>query len=116
MFCAWASASNANSASARMMSRMPFLLGVSVAADFNAKSGERCLAARARRLIHLHVNAAAMAVHGDDERTEATHAELPQRLRIEIVHVEVLDRLDPGRLERRRAADDREIGAANVLE
>ena len=33
---------------------------------------------------------------------------------MEVVHVDVLDRLDPGRLQRGGAADDGEIGTAEV--
>jgi hypothetical protein len=44
---------------------------------------------------------------------KSADAELPQAFRIEIVEIDVVDGLDPRRLERRRAADDREIDAAN---
>ena len=57
-----------------------------------------------------------MAVHRDQQRAEVADAELPQALGIEVVEIDVLDRLDPGRLERRRAADDREIDAAELAE
>ena len=53
-----------------------------------------------------------MAVHRHQQRPEAAHAELPQRLGIEVIEIDLLDRLDPRRLERGRAADDGEVGAA----
>ena len=53
------------------------------------------------------MKAAAVAVHGHEQRTEAFHAEFPQRLRIEIVEIDVFDLLDPRRLECGGAADDR---------
>src|SRR6185503_13083246 len=56
----------------------------------------------------LAKQAPAMAVHADEQRSEIPHAELPEGFRIDVVEVDVLDRLDPGRLERRGAADDRE--------
>src|SRR5258706_2491683 len=57
-----------------------------------------------------------MAVHGDQERSETPDPELPDRFGMEVVEVDVLDRLDPGRFQRRGAADDRQIGAAGSLE
>src|SRR5258706_1917233 len=57
-----------------------------------------------------------MAVHRDEQRTESLDAELPQRLGIEIVEIDVFNLLDPRRLERGGAADDREVDAAQVLE
>ena len=62
------------------------------------------------------VEIAAAAVHRDPQRAEAAHAELPEALGIEIVEIDVLDRLDPRGLERGRAADDREIDAAELAE
>jgi hypothetical protein len=41
---------------------------------------------------------------------------LPEALGIEVVEVHILDRLDPGRLERRGAADDGEVAAAEFAE
>ncbi len=43
-------------------------------------------------------------------------AEVPQRFGIQIVEIDVLDAFDPGRFQRRSAADDREIGAAQLAE
>ena len=56
----------------------------------------------------------AMAVHGDEQRPEIADAELPQRLGVQVVEVDVLDLLDPGRLQRRGATDDRQVGAAEL--
>src|SRR5688572_19347147 len=83
---------------------------------FYSERGERRGALRARGLVHFGVKAAAVAVHGDQQRAEALHPELPQRLGIEVVQVDVLDLLDPGRFQRGRAADHREIDAAQVPE
>src|SRR5215510_11186320 len=69
----------------------------------------------ARRGVDVAIEATAVAVHADEQRAEAADAEFPERLGIEVVEVDVLDRLDPGRLERRRAADDGEIGAAEIV-
>src|SRR5256885_10699750 len=49
-------------------------------------------------------------------RAEVPDAKLPQRFGIEVIEVHVLDSLDPGRLQRRGAADDGEIGAAQIAE
>src|SRR5919109_908090 len=100
MFCACAAMAKAKSASARMMSRIVILLGVLLmAADSNAKLAQRFLASFARGLVDRAVDAAAVAVHRHDEGAEAAHAQLPERLGIEIVEVDILDRFDPGRLE-----------------
>src|SRR5438067_635547 len=115
MFWACAPSAKDKSASARMMSCIRSS-SVLVAADFNAKFAQRLFAALARRPVHFAIEAAALAIHGDDERTETAHAELPQRLGIEVIEIDLLDRLDPRRLERRRAADDGEVGAAKVFE
>ena len=57
-----------------------------------------------------------MAVHRDQQRAEIADPKLPQRLGVQVVEVDVFDLLDPGRLERRGAADDRKIGAAEFAE
>src|SRR3954449_141002 len=103
MFCACASALKAKSASARMMNRILSSSGILLmAADSNAKLAQGFVASRARGLVDLRVEAAALAVHGHDQRAEAAHAELPQRLGIEVVHVEVFDCLNPRRVRGRR--------------
>ena len=57
-----------------------------------------------------------MRIHRHQQRTEALDAEAPDALGVEVVHVDLLDRLDPGGLQRRGAADHGEIGAADVAE
>src|SRR5882762_9534797 len=59
---------------------------------------------------------AAMRIHADQQRAEMFDAESPQALGMQIVEVDILDLLDPGRLQRRRTPDDGEIGAAQFLE
>src|SRR6185503_16978402 len=69
-----------------------------------------------RRGLHLRIKALAVAVHCNEQGAESVDAELPQRLGVEIVEVDVFDRLDPRGLQRRRAADDGEIDAAQLAE
>src|SRR5262249_53952330 len=76
---------------------------------FHAEARERLLAARLRDALDLRVEARSVAVHGDDQWPEATHAELPQRLGMQVIEIDILDRLDPRGLERRGAADDGEV-------
>ncbi len=66
--------------------------------------------------VHLRVQRAAVRIHGHQQRAEALDAEFPQALGMQVVHVDVLDRLDPGGLQRGGAADHGEIGAAEFLE
>src|SRR5207249_3950110 len=51
----------------------------------------------------------AVRVDADPERAEVLDAELPEALRHQVLPGDLLDLLDLGRLERRRAADDREV-------
>ena len=80
----------------------------------NAREHRR--APRRRFGIHLRVQRAAMRIHRHQQRAEALDAEFPQALGMQVVHVDLLDRLDPGGLQRRRAADHREISAAEIAE
>src|SRR5688500_4028603 len=73
-------------------------------------------AALLRSILDPGIEAVAVAIHCNEQGAEAVDAELPQRLRIEVVEVDVLDRFDPRRLQRGRAADDREVGAAQLPE
>src|SRR2546423_3850585 len=116
MFWACAVTAKAKSASARMMSRIVSSLWDLIAGDFNAKFAQGILAALARDAADFRVQTAAIAVHRHQQRAEAFHAQLPQRFRIEIIEVDILNRLDPGGLERRRAADDCTIRAAQLDE
>src|SRR5574337_18978 len=82
----------------------------------DAKLREHRGTPRSRLGVDVGVEAATGAVHRDLQRAEAANAELPQALRIEIVEVDVLARLDPRRLERGDAADDRKVDAAELAE
>ena len=84
--------------------------------SLHAEAGQHLGAPRLRVVGDVAVEAAAVAVHADEQRPEVADAELPQRLGVEVVEVDVLDLLDPGRLERRGAADDREVDAAQLAE
>ena len=57
-----------------------------------------------------------MRIHPDQQRAEMPDAKTPQAFRMQIVEIDILDLLDPGGLQRRRAADDRQIGAAEFRE
>src|SRR5688572_11216074 len=81
-----------------------------------AESAQHLCAARSGIGLDVGVKALAMGVHGHEQRPEAAHPELPQRLRVQVVEVHVLDGLHPGGLERRRAADNGEVRPAQILE
>ncbi len=72
-------------------------------------------ARRVRGRPHRVVAAAPVRIHRHQQRPEALDAEFPQAFGIEIVEIDILDLLDPRRLQRRRPADDGEIGAADLL-
>src|SRR2546430_9461604 len=82
----------------------------------HAESAQRRRAALLRCPLHFRVKTAAVAVHRHQQRAEVPNAKLPQRFWIEVIEVHVLDSLDPGRLQRRGAADDGEVGAAQIAE
>ena len=67
-------------------------------------------------MIDRVVQTSTVAVHRDQQRSEIVNAELPEAFRIEVIEVDVLDRVDPRRLQRRRAADDCEIDTARTYE
>src|SRR5437879_12669457 len=81
-----------------------------------AESAQRRRAALLRWALHFRVKTAAVAVHRYQQRAEVPNAKLPQRFGIEVIEVHVFDSLDPGRLQRRGAADDGEVGAAQIAE
>src|SRR5689334_21052351 len=119
MFCACAApASAAISAAAKRMIVfiVPSIFGYGILLRLHAQARERLGAPLPGIAPDLRIQAPALAVHGDDERAEAAHAEFPQRLGMQVVEIDVLDRLDPGGLERRGAPDNREIGAAKLRE
>jgi len=57
-----------------------------------------------------------VAVHGDDQGSEVTHAELPQAFGHQFLELDLLDGLDLGRLEGRGPARDGEVHAAELLQ
>src|SRR5438105_13177455 len=59
--------------------------------------------------LDVVVERVAVGVDPDRERPEVLDAELPEALGHELLPGVLLDLLDLGRLERRRAADDREV-------
>src|SRR5712691_1097333 len=60
-------------------------------------------------LLHVVVERVAVGVDADGERAEVLDAELPEALGHQLLPSDLLDLLDLRRLERRGAADDREI-------
>src|SRR5690349_3328701 len=68
-----------------------------------------------RGVLHLFVETLAVCVDADRERAEVLDAELPEALRHELLPRDLFDLLDLRRLERRRAADDREVDHAELL-
>src|ERR1051325_10624563 len=76
---------------------------------FDTQPGQSFLPAGTRFAVDFLVEAAAVAVHGDEQRPETVDPELPDRLGVEVVQVHVLDRVDPRGFERGRAADDRKV-------
>src|SRR6476660_474938 len=65
--------------------------------------------------LDVVVERVAVRVDPDGERPEVLHAELPEALGHELLPGDLLDLLDLGRLERRSAADDREIHHPETL-
>src|SRR5260221_13935074 len=108
MFCACAAPASAssNAPAMRMTVFMSPPIGMSCFSGFDAETGKRLGAPSLRIAPDLSVQTAAVAVHRPHQRPEAAHAEFPQRLRMQVVQVHVLDRLDPGGFEGRGAADD----------
>src|SRR5688572_24768325 len=112
-FCACAANGSKQSASNRTMNFIRSSYGLwEILPHAQALQGLGALVLR--RGSDLHVEAVPAAVHCNEQGAESVDAELPQRLRMQIVEVDVLDRLDPGRLERCRAANDGQIGAAQL--
>src|SRR3954470_256444 len=62
--------------------------------------------------LHVVVERVPVGVDADGERAEVLDAELPQALGHELLPCDLLDLLDLRRLERSRAADDREVDHA----
>src|SRR5690242_13477124 len=68
-------------------------ISISRASDLYVQRGKRGRAPIACRMIDRVVEAAAVAVHRYQQRSEIANPELPEAFGIEIVEVDVLDRL-----------------------
>src|SRR5687768_16585916 len=77
--------------------------------------GIELLQLQLRAVLDVAVERAAVRVDPDDERPEVLDAELPEALGHELLPGDLLDLLDLGRLERRGAADDREVDHSEPL-
>src|SRR5579862_30563 len=78
-------------------------------------AGKDLLQLLLRRGLHLVVERVAVRVDSDRKRPEVPDTELPEALRHQLLPGDLLDLLDLGRLERSRAADDREVDHAEPL-
>src|SRR5689334_24123985 len=85
-------------------------------ARLHAERGQRLLALAPCLRVDARIDARAVAVHRHLDRTEVANPKPPQALRIEIVEIDILDRLDPGGLERGGASDHCEVRAAEFAE
>src|SRR2546421_2861537 len=63
----------------------------------------------AGRVLHVAVERVPVRVDADGQRAEILDAKLPEALGHQLLPGDLLDLLDLGRLQRRRAADDREV-------
>src|ERR1022692_4332983 len=86
------------------------------AAGGHAERRQHRRALVARFDVDRVVQARAVAVHGDTQRPEIANPKAPEALRIQVVEIDVLDRFDPGRLQRCGAADDSQISASQLAE
>src|SRR5262249_21275204 len=80
-----------------------------------SKSGKELLQLRFGAVLHLAVQRVAVCVDADGEGAEILDAELPEALGHELLPGDVFDLFDLRRLERRRAADDREVDHAELV-
>src|SRR5215217_492870 len=76
------------------------------------EGGNNFLQSSLRFGLHVVVERVAVRVDADRQRSEVLHAELPEALGHELLPRDLLDLLDLRRLERGRAADDREVDHA----
>src|SRR5579872_4515161 len=74
-----------------------------------SKPGIELLQLFLRACLHVAVEGVAVRIDADGERPEVLDAELPEALGHELLPVDLFDLLDLRRLERGRAADDREV-------
>src|SRR5579885_2247204 len=80
-----------------------------------SKPGIELLQFRLGARLHVPVERVAVRVDADRERAEVLDAELPEALGHELLPGHLLDLLDLRRLERGRAADDREVDHAELV-
>src|SRR5512135_814436 len=73
------------------------------------KPGIELLQSFLRACLHVVVERVAVGIDADGERPEVLDAEAPETLGHELLPRHLFDLFDLRRLERRRAADDREI-------
>src|SRR5918911_4157145 len=74
-----------------------------------SKASKELLQLVLRAFLHVVEERVAVRVDADGERPEVLDAELPEALGHQLLPVDLLDLLDLRRLERGRAADDREV-------
>src|ERR1043165_1959900 len=79
------------------------------------KPGIQILQSLLRRFLDVVEQGCAVRVDADRERAEVLDAELPEALGHEVLPGDLLDLLDLRRLERGRAADDREVDHPEAL-
>src|SRR5215211_4580941 len=82
--------------------RPPFASG-------RSKSGKDLLQTLRGRFVHVVEHRVSVRVDPDPERPKVLDAEDPEAFGHELLPVDLLDLLDLGRLQGRRAADDREV-------
>src|SRR5690348_4608739 len=80
-----------------------------------SKPGIELLQSFLRARLDVVVERLAVCVDADGERAEVLYAEAPEAFRHELLPRHLFDLLDLRRLERRRAADDREVDHAEAL-
>src|SRR6476646_10759647 len=80
----------------------------------NSEPGIELLQLVVGRRLDVVVERVAVGVDADSERAEVLHPELPEALGHQLLPRDLLDLLDLGRLERRGAADDREVDHAEL--
>src|SRR5947209_8437694 len=80
-----------------------------------SKAGIELLQLLAGAVLDVAVQRVAVRVDADGERAEVLDAELPEALGHQLLPGDLLDLLDLRRLERRGAADDREVDHAELV-
>src|SRR5687767_14317490 len=76
---------------------------------WGSKSSKDLLELQPGRILDVTVERVAVRVDPDRERPEVLDPELPEALGHQLLPGDLLDLLDLGRLQRSRAADDREV-------